>query len=66
MSAIFIAVAIVGYLIGSIPFGVLVSRRFTRADIRDFGSGKVGATNVLRTALKTSAYMAQTKDGVFW
>lgn len=40
--------AIVGYLLGSIPFGLIVSRYFTGADVRSFGSGKTGFTNSLR------------------
>ena len=46
----FIAVALLGYLLGSIPFGALIGRRRTGADIRRYGSGKTGATNVLRMA----------------
>lgn len=41
--------AVVGYLLGSLPSGVLVSRLFGRADPRTKGSGKTGATNILRT-----------------
>jgi glycerol-3-phosphate acyltransferase PlsY len=44
-----VAAAVVGYLLGSIPFGVLVSKACSRVDVRDYGSGKTGATNVLRT-----------------
>jgi glycerol-3-phosphate acyltransferase PlsY len=40
--------AVVGYLLGSIPFGLIVSRYFTGADVRSFGSGKTGFTNSLR------------------
>ena len=46
----FIAVALLGYLLGSIPFGALIGRRRAGADIRRYGSGKTGATNVLRMA----------------
>jgi len=46
----FIAVAVIGYLIGSIPFGVLISKRKAKVDIRQYGSGKIGTANVLRTA----------------
>ena len=46
----FIMVAVVGYLLGSIPFGLLVSRRMGKVDVRQYGSGKIGAANVLRTA----------------
>ena len=48
----FVAVVIVGYLLGSIPFGALVARQSARVDVRQHGSGKTGATNVLRTAGK--------------
>ena len=40
---------VVGYLLGSIPFGLLVAWGFKRIDVRDFGSGRTGMTNVLRT-----------------
>ncbi len=46
----FVAVVIIGYLLGSIPFGLLISRQRGRVDVRQHGSGKIGATNVLRTA----------------
>lgn len=42
------AAAVVGYLLGSIPFGLIVSRYFTGDDVRSFGSGKTGFTNSLR------------------
>jgi len=45
----FILVAFIGYLLGSIPFGLLVSKRRAKIDIRQYGSGKTGGTNVLRT-----------------
>jgi glycerol-3-phosphate acyltransferase PlsY len=40
--------AVVGYLLGSIPFGLLATRYFSGADVRNFGSGKTGFTNSLR------------------
>jgi len=46
----FIAVAVIGYLIGSIPFGVLISKRRAKVDVRQYGSGKTGTANVLRMA----------------
>ena len=48
--AMYVAVALIGYLLGSIPFGVLISRRSAKTDITQVGSGKIGMTNVLRTA----------------
>lgn len=45
----FILVAFIGYLLGSIPFGLIVSKRKANIDIRQYGSGKIGGTNVLRT-----------------
>lgn len=58
----FIAVVIVGYLVGSIPSGVLVSRLFSKVDVREYGSGKIGATNVLRTAGKKAAALVLFLD----
>jgi len=49
MRAILISVGI-GYLLGSIPFGYLLVRKFRGADIRKTGSGNIGATNVARTS----------------
>jgi len=58
----FVAVVLIGYLLGSVPFGVLISRRSAGVDIRDFGSGKIGATNVLRVAGKKAAALAVILD----
>ena len=46
---VFIAI---GYLIGSVPFGLIATRLASGVDVRDFGSGKTGMTNVLRTSGK--------------
>lgn len=49
------AVAFAGYLLGSIPFGVVLTRAFGAGDVRQIGSGNIGATNVLRTGRKDLA-----------
>ncbi len=54
----FAAVVFGGYLLGSIPFGVLVSKYWARVDVRDYGSGRTGATNVLRVAGRKAAAVA--------
>ena len=46
---------IVGYLLGSVPFGMIFARIMGLGSLRDIGSGNIGATNVLRTGNKTAA-----------
>ena len=50
-----VAAAVVGYLLGSIPFGLLLTRAAGLGDVRAIGSGNIGATNVLRTGRKDIA-----------
>ena len=50
------------YLIGSIPFGFLLTKFFLKKDIRDIGSGNIGATNVLRTGNKAIGYSNLSLD----
>jgi glycerol-3-phosphate acyltransferase PlsY len=57
-----IAVAILGYLLGSIPFGVVVTRAMGLGDVRQIGSGNIGATNVLRTGNKLAALLTFALD----
>jgi len=51
----FAIVVALGYLLGSIPFGLLIGRRSAKVDVREHGSGRTGATNVLRTVGKKAA-----------
>lgn len=52
-----------GYLLGSIPFGILVARAMGLGDLRKIGSGNIGATNVLRTGNKLAAALTLVLDG---
>jgi acyl phosphate:glycerol-3-phosphate acyltransferase len=56
------AAAAIGYLLGSIPFGLVLSRLAGHGDIRRIGSGNIGATNVLRTGSKGLAAMTLLLD----
>lgn len=58
----FILCAMSGYLLGSIPFGLILTRLFGYGDIRKIGSGNIGATNVLRTGNKTLALLTVLFD----
>ena len=51
-----------GYLLGSIPFGLLLTRLGGKGDIRDIGSGNIGATNVLRTGSRGLAALTLVLD----
>jgi len=53
---------LVGYLLGSIPFGLLLTRMAGKGDIRDIGSGNIGATNVLRSGSKKLAALTLLLD----
>ena len=58
-----IEAAAFGYLLGSVPFGLLLSRIAGLGDIRAIGSGNIGATNVLRTGRKDIAALTLLLDG---
>lgn len=53
---------LVAYLLGAIPAGVIISRRFSGIDVRQYGSGKSGTTNVLRAAGKKAAVATGASD----
>src|SRR5215472_8085513 len=62
-----LAAAVLGYLFGSIPFGLLLARLAGHGDIRGIGSGNIGATNVLRTGSKWLAALTLLLDfGTGW
>ena len=52
----YLAVGIASYLMGSIPFGLILTKIFLNKDIREIGSGNIGATNALRTGNKLIGY----------
>ncbi|HEY1856630.1 glycerol-3-phosphate 1-O-acyltransferase PlsY [Acidocella sp.] len=60
---IFWSLLLFGYLCGSIPFGLVLTRAAGLGDIRDIGSGNIGATNVLRTGNKKIAAATLLLDG---
>ena len=51
-----------GYFIGSIPFGLIITKIILSKDLRNFGSGNIGATNVLRTGNKFAAFLTLLFD----
>ena len=58
----YIIIGIASYLMGSIPFGLVLTKIFLKKDIRDIGSGNIGATNVLRTGNKLIGYLTLVLD----
>ncbi|MCW2282672.1 glycerol-3-phosphate acyltransferase PlsY [Rhodoblastus acidophilus] len=58
------AAAVVGYLLGSIPFGLLLTKAAGLGDVRAIGSGNIGATNVLRTGRKDIAAATLVLDAL--
>ncbi len=59
----YLAAALLGYVLGSIPFGLLLTKLSGLGDIRNIGSGNIGATNVLRTGRKDLAALTLLLDG---
>lgn len=62
MIAKYLASMIIAYVLGSIPFGLIMAKKMANVDIREWGSGKVGATNVLRSAGKGVAILSALLD----
>ena len=58
----YLIVGIISYLMGSIPFGFLLTKIFLKKDIREIGSGNIGATNALRTGNKLIGYTTLILD----
>ena len=57
-------ISIYSYLLGSIPFGLILSKIFLKKDIRKSGSGNIGATNVLRSGGKVLGFLTLIMDGL--
>ena len=62
MTGAVIYALVAGYLLGSIPFGLILTRLAGKGDIREIGSGNIGATNVLRTGSKKLAALTLLLD----
>ena len=62
MDTNFIIVVVYSYILGSIPFGLLLTKIFLKKDIREIGSGNIGATNVLRAGNKILGYSTLALD----
>ena len=58
----YLIIGILSYLLGSIPFGYLFTKFFLKKDIRDVGSGNIGATNALRSGNKLIGYLTLVFD----
>ena len=58
----YLVVGIASYLMGSIPFGLILTKIFLNKDIREIGSGNIGATNALRTGNKLIGYTTLILD----
>ena len=62
-STLLIIWALIGYGLGSIPFGMVLAKVMGLGNLREIGSGNIGATNVLRTGNKTAAALTVLLDG---
>ena len=57
-------IVIYSYVLGSIPFGLILTKNFLNKDLREIGSGNIGATNVLRTGKKSLGALTLILDGL--
>jgi glycerol-3-phosphate acyltransferase PlsY len=55
-------VVVLGYLLGSVPFGMVIAKAMGLGNLREIGSGNIGATNVLRTGNKLAAFLTLAFD----
>lgn len=62
-AAVLILWGVIGYVLGSIPFGMVLARLMGLGNLRNIGSGNIGATNVLRTGNKKAAALTLVLDG---
>jgi glycerol-3-phosphate acyltransferase PlsY len=62
IAVLFVITLVVGYVLGAMPFGLVIGRAFANKDVRQVGSGKIGMTNVLRTAGKKAAFISLLLD----
>ena len=60
----FLLVFLYSYFLGSIPFGLIITKIFLKKDIRNIGSGNIGTTNVLRTGKKSLAFATLLLDAL--
>ncbi len=58
----YLIVIVISYFLGSIPFGLIITKLFLKKDIREIGSGNIGATNVLRSGNKLIGYLTLVLD----
>ena len=58
----FFLIFLLSYIAGSIPFGLLITKLYGYGDVRNYGSGNIGATNVLRTGSKKIAFLVLLLD----
>ena len=58
----YLIIIVTSYLLGTIPFGLILTKLFLNKDIRNIGSGNIGATNVLRTGKKSLAILTLLLD----